>query len=105
MGPQRTFGKILKAQRNKNGFTLRQLAEKIDYNFAYLSQLEADIAKPSEDLVKALAQVFHLTSEEEEELLFLARGIPQQIADIKQKYPHMSPAFFRKALKKKEDGT
>ncbi len=100
-----TFGKLLKEHRSKHGFTLRELAEKVDYNFAYLSQLEANVAKPSEDLVKDLAKLFKISPEEEEELLFLARGVPKQIAEIKQKYPRVAPAYFRKAIKKPEGST
>ena len=98
MRPDRTFGKILKEQRTKHDLTLRELAGKVDYNFAYLSQLEAGVVKPSEELVRELAKLFKVTSKEEEEMLFLARGIREQIDQIKQKYPNVAPAYFRKVL-------
>ena len=98
MPSDRTFGKILKELREQRDLRLRELAEKVGYNFAYLSQLEADVAKPSEDLVRKLAKLFKVTLKEEEEMLFLARGIRQQIAQIKKKYPNVAPAYFRKAL-------
>jgi transcriptional regulator with XRE-family HTH domain len=79
------------------GLTLRQLALAVDSNYAYLSQLEADLAKPGEDLVKRIAKYF---GEDEERMLFLARGIPAQIQEIKEKFPNIAPSYFRKAAKK-----
>jgi transcriptional regulator with XRE-family HTH domain len=81
------------------GLTLRQLASAVESNYAYLSQLEADLAKPGEDLVKRIAKYF---GEDEERLIFLARGIPAQIQEIKDKFPNIAPSYFRKAAKKGE---
>ena len=92
-----TFGKILKKRRMEKALTLRQLAAEVDTNFAYLSQLEADLAKPSEDLVKRIAKYF---GEDEEKLIFLARNISAQIQEIKDKFPNIAPSYFRKAAKK-----
>jgi len=79
------------------GLTLRQLAEAVNSNYAYLSQLETDLAKPSEELVKRIAKSF---DEDEEKLIFLARDIPAQIQEIKEKFPNIAPFYFRKAAKK-----
>jgi len=79
------------------GLTLRQLATAVDSNYAYLSQLEADLAKPGEELVKRITKYF---GEDEERMLFLARGIPAQIREIKEKFPNIAPSYFRKAAKK-----
>ena len=102
MKPALTFGKMLKEHRSRRGYTLRELAKEVDYNFAYLSQLEADDAKPSEDLVKDLANLFKVSSELAEKMLFLGRGVREQIAQIKEKYPRVAPAYFRKAIKDSE---
>lgn len=94
-----SFGKILKKLRMGRGLTLRQLAAAVDSNYAYLSQLEADLAKPGEELVKRIATYF---GENEERLMFLARGIPAQIQEIKEKFPNIAPSYFRKAAKKED---
>ena len=94
-----SFGKILKKLRMEKGLTLRELAAAVDSNYAYLSQLEADVAKPGEDLVKRIAKYF---KQDEEKLIFLARGIPAQIQEIKDKFPNIAPSYFRKAAKKDE---
>lgn len=96
---QDSFPKILKRLRADKGLTLRQLADEVDSNFAYLSQLEAGLAKPSEDLVRRIAKYF---AEDEEKLVFLARDISGQIREIKEKFPNVAPGYFRKAAKKEK---
>lgn len=98
------FGKVLKRMRTDRGWTLRQMAEKADSNFAYLSQLEAGIAKPSEELVQRMAHAFELSEQEREQLIFIARGIPAQIQDIRAKFPNVSPQYLRRALIPKKEG-
>ena len=92
-----TFGQILKRLRTKKSLTLRQLANEVQSNFAYLSQLEAGVAKPSEELVRRIAKYF---GENEEILVFLARDIPGQIQEIRDKFPNVAPNYFRRAAKK-----
>ena len=94
---QDNFPKILKRLRTDKGLTLRQLADEVDSNFAYLSQLEAGLAKPSEELVRRIAKYF---VQDEEKLVFLARDIPGQIREIKEKFPNVAPNYFRRAARK-----
>jgi transcriptional regulator with XRE-family HTH domain len=96
MPKKESFGKMLKDARKKGGYTLRQVASKTDSNYAYLSQLEADIARPSEDLARKLARFF---KEDEETWVFIAREVPEQIEDIKKKFPKVAPEYFRKIFK------
>jgi transcriptional regulator with XRE-family HTH domain len=98
----RTFGKMLKTYRVDQALTLRDLANKLECSYPYLSQLEAGIAKPSEELVKKVAKVFHLTPKEEEEMLFLARGIREQLEEIISKYPNIAAKYFRKVFQQKK---
>ena len=70
----------------------------------YLSQLEAGIAKPSEELVHRMAKAFCLEGEERERLIFIARGIPTQIKDIKDRFPNVSPQYLRRAFDPKKEG-
>jgi transcriptional regulator with XRE-family HTH domain len=89
-----TFGHLIRELRNQKELTLRELAKELKISHAYLSQVETDLAKPSEELARRLAQFFEA---DEEEFLFLARDIPGQIQEIKEKYPRVAPAYFRKA--------
>lgn len=89
-----TFGHLLRDLRTKKGLTLRELAKELAISHAYLSQLETNLAKPSEDLARRVARFFETDAES---LMFFARDIPGQIQEIKEKYPHVAPAYFRKA--------
>jgi transcriptional regulator with XRE-family HTH domain len=91
-----TFGQMLKRLRKDRPLTLRDLEKEIGVKYAYLSQLEAGLAKPSEELARKLAKYF---GEDEEKFVFLARDIRKVIDDLKKKYPKQAPAFFRKVLK------
>ncbi len=91
MGEQETFGQVLKRLRNAKGWTLRQAADALKINFAYLSQLEAGVTKPSEELARRIAETF---GEDVERVMFLARNVPAQIEDIMKKYPTASKPFF-----------
>ena len=86
-----TFAHLLRQLRLERGLTLRELAKALGVSHAYLSQLETHLAKPSEELASRVAQFFET---DEEKLMFFARDIPGQIQEIKQKYPHVAPAYF-----------
>jgi|SRR6267142_6848532 len=94
MQTSETFGQLIRHLRNEKGLTLRELAKELAISHAYLSHVETNLAKPSEELARRLAQFFEA---DEEKLLFLARDIPGQIQEIKEKYPRVAPAYFRKA--------
>lgn len=101
MPPKETFGQLLRRLRKEQGdITLRDLAAKLgDVSFPYLSQIEADVATPSEDLVKKIAKFFN---QNPEELIFLARDVESQIKEIKEKFPNVAPEYFRKFLRKEK---
>ena len=100
MKNEEPFGKMLKRLRNEQNWTLRDLEKKAGVKYAYLSQVEAGLAKPSEELAKKLAGIF---GEDEEKFIFRAREIPRVIEELKKKYPKTAPAFFRKAAEEGED--
>lgn len=100
MSGDEPFGKMLRRLRNDRGWTLRDLEKKAGVKYAYLSQVEAGLAKPSEELAKKLAGIF---GEDEEKFIFRAREIPKVIDELKKKYPNTAPAFFRKAAEEGGD--
>ena len=95
------FGKMLKRLRNEQSWTLRDLEKKAGVKYAYLSQLEAGNAKPSEQLARKLAKIF---GQDPEEFIFRAREIPKVIDELKKKYPKTAPAFFRRAAEEGGEG-
>jgi transcriptional regulator with XRE-family HTH domain len=80
MENKRSFGTQLRELRKSAGLTLRELAEKVNVNFTYLSKIEnGALPPPSEKVVKQLAAVLNYN---EDELLALAGIIPADIAEI-----------------------
>jgi transcriptional regulator with XRE-family HTH domain len=96
---EESFGEWLQKQRKAANLTLRELAEKLGVKHSYLSQLENRIASPSEDLARRIAQVFEA---DEERVVFLARDVARQIREIKEKYPHQAPAYFRRVIREED---
>lgn len=80
MENKRSFGAQLRELRKSAGLTLRELAEKVNVNFTYLSKIEnGALPPPSEKVIKQLAGVLNYS---EDELLALAGIIPADIAEI-----------------------
>ncbi len=100
---QENFGQMLRRLRSDKGWTLRDMAKQVEATFAYLSQIEAGLAKPSQELVVRVADAFGLRDKEREEFIFVARQIPEQIQKIAQNFPQVAPKYFRKAMKKAPD--
>ena len=88
-----TFGRKVRELRTAKNLTQRELAERIGINFTYLSKIENDKLEqdqsPKEDTIKKLAGVL---SGDQDELLLLARKIPER---IKQRVIER-PDVFRK---------
>ena len=91
-----TIGKRIKQLRKERNLTQRELAGRVDMNFTYLSRIENDRLDadqtPREDTLKAIAKAM---SADADELLLLARRIPESIS---QRIFH-NPSVFRKITK------
>lgn len=86
-----TFGKRLKRLREGRQLKSTELAKILKISLPYQSQLEADLAVPSEQLAKRIAQEF---GQDAEELLFLARRVPEQLSNILHKFPNATLSFL-----------
>jgi len=88
-----TFGGKIRDLRKANGFTQRDLADRVGINFTYLSKIENDKLEqnqfPRENTIKKLSEALHADMDE---LLLLARKIPES---IKQRVIQR-PDVFRK---------
>lgn len=74
------FGALLRELRKKAGMTLRELAEKVDVNFTYLSKIEnGALPPPSEKVIRKLAEVLNCDTDE---LLTLGGIVPTDLAEI-----------------------
>lgn len=91
------FPRMLKRRRNERDWTLREMAGRAGVHFAYLSQIEAGVAKPSPELIEKLADAFGLKGQEREQFVFEGLGVRQQIQQIREKFPNLSAEYFRTA--------
>ena len=60
-----SFGQRLRELRTVNHLSLRDLAQQIGVHYVYISQIERGLEKPSENLVKKIAELFHLANVDE----------------------------------------
>jgi len=80
MEENRKFGTKLRDLRKKSGLSLRELADRVNVNFTYLSKIENGILPPpSEKVIRQLAETLNA---DKDELLALAGRIPSDIAEI-----------------------
>ncbi len=80
MDNNQKFGDQLRELRKKAGLTLRELAERVNVNFTYLSKIEnSALPPPSEKVIRRLAEILDF---DKDELLALAGIIPSDIAEI-----------------------
>ena len=83
-----TFGERLRELRKQSGLSQRDLAERVDIDFTYLSKIENQrVAPPSEAVIGKLAHELANTlrlgeTELADELILLAGKIPSDIARI-----------------------
>lgn len=77
-----TFGERVRELRHAKGWSLRDLAAKVDVGFTYLSRVETGRMNfgdyPSDALIHRLADALDA---DEEELLVLAERIPERIKE------------------------
>lgn len=90
-----TIGERIRQLRKQSNLTQRELARQVGMNFTYLSRIENDRLEadqtPREDTLKSIASAL---SADADELLLLARRIPESISN---RILH-NPSIFKKVL-------
>jgi transcriptional regulator with XRE-family HTH domain len=87
------FGSILRRLRLNSGASIKTLAPELGVNYTYLSKLENNEARPSEELVERVSKYFRYSSSE----LFLAAGrVPPDILEILRTHPQDAVEFLRR---------
>ncbi len=69
---QQQFGKVLRQYREDRRLSQTQLANRLHYSPSYVSLLESNDRRPTEELVKDIARTLELTPAEETDLLSAA---------------------------------
>lgn len=95
------FGQRVRELRHAKGWSLRDLAERVDVGFTYLSRVENERLNfgdyPSDALIHRLADAL---GADEEELLILAKRVPEP---VRQRFFQRPDVFF--AIAKCDDAT
>lgn len=73
-----TIGQRLKRERVAKGLGQRDLAEMVKVGVPHISKIEADRENPSDDLLKAMAEVFGVPHDE---FLLVARRMPGELME------------------------
>lgn len=87
-----TIGERVKRERMALGLTQRELADAVGVGVPHISKVEAGRENPSDELLRRLADVFKI---DPEELLLVARRIPENLAEDLAESPAAALAFLR----------
>jgi transcriptional regulator with XRE-family HTH domain len=99
MGAVETIGQRIKRERLALKKTQRELAEAVDVGVPHISKVEAGRENPSDDLLRRLAQVFKADADE---LLLVARRLPETMIEDLAADPAEALAFLRTWREKKD---
>jgi len=86
------FGDVLRALRTQAGVGIKRLAPELGVSYTYLSKLESNHVRPSQDLVKKVAHYFDY---DEDRLLLTADKIPPDVMRILQEHPDEAIQFLK----------
>ena len=93
MKMKKNFGNIVRELREKKGLGIKRLAPDIGVSYTYLSKIENDKTKPSEEFIEKIADYFEY---EKEELLIRSGRLPKDIIDIIKENPKDAIDLLRK---------
>jgi len=82
-----SFGERLRATRLQRQVKATHLAKQLGISLPYLSQLESGRAVPSEALARKVARFL---GQDEEQVLLLARRIPERVGNLLQRFPKLA---------------
>jgi len=94
-------GEILRTLRVSKGLSLKELAEKVDVNYVFLSKLERSLESPSEDLIKRIANELEYDGDINELVTRFGR-VPEEIKKLIIEDPASVvelPRFFKSRRK------
>ena len=90
------FGSLLRDLRHKQKVGIKQVARDLGVNYTYLSKLENEKSKPSQDLVEKIARYFDC---DKDLLCIAADRIPEDAMEAIRRRPEEALTFLRHLLK------
>ena len=94
-----TIGQLVKRERLRRSMTQRELADLVGVGVPHISKIEANRENPSDGLLARVAQVF---DRDVDELLLVARRLPEELLDQLAADPQASLQFLR-TMNKSDD--
>jgi HTH-type transcriptional regulator, competence development regulator len=86
------FGDVLRELRGNAGIGIKRLAPELGVTYSYLSKLESNQIRPSEELVGRVAHYFGC---DRDRLLLTAEKVPPEILQILREHPDEALEFLR----------
>ena len=102
------FGDYISQKRKEKDFTIRELANKLNISFTYLSDVEKGRAKAfKQETLKKIIEVLQLNKDESDELNDLAGEsqdtVAPDIAEYLKNHPDAVVAFRKNVIRKEKD--
>ena len=95
MAGRKSFGALVRREREAKEIGLREMAKKIGISPTYLSKIErGDFDPPAEDKVRKIAEII---GRDPDELLALAGRVASDLTDIIRQRPRELADFLRTA--------
>src|SRR6266581_2964650 len=95
MAGRKSFGALVRREREAKEIGLREMAKKIGVSPTYLSKIErGDFDPPAEDKVRKIAEII---GRDPDELLALAGRVASDLTDIIRQRPRELADFLRTA--------
>jgi transcriptional regulator with XRE-family HTH domain len=95
MAGRKSFGALVRREREAKEIGLREMAKKIGVSPTYLSKVERDeFPPPAEDKVRKIAEII---GRDADELLALAGRVASDLTDIIRQHPREMADFLRSA--------
>jgi HTH-type transcriptional regulator, competence development regulator len=95
MAGRKSFGALVRREREARELGLREMAKKIGVSPTYLSKVERDeFPPPAEDKVRKIAEII---GRDADELLALAGRVASDLTDIIRQRPREMADFLRAA--------
>lgn len=98
MEVDKTGGQIIRELRLQKGLTIKQFGELVETNYVFLSKLERNLEKPSEELIRNMATELNYGGDINVLIASFGR-IPKEIEKILLEDPSSMvelPAFYKK---------
>lgn len=102
------FGDYISQKRKEKNFTIRELANKLDISFTYLSDVEKGRAKAfKQEILKKLIDVLQLNDDEKDKLNDLAgksqNTVAPDVAEYLKNHPDAVVAFRKNVIRKEKN--